>query len=348
MSKLYRFTLALLALVGVFVGLGGVLSVQAQANFGTNWVAQFYDTPTLSLGLLTAPVSASFPNGVNANWSINPPVDGNGAPITGIPADNFSARFNSTQNFNAGTYNFTLTYDDGARLFINGQLVINDFVAGTLRTTTAQVTLSAGVVALVVEYVEFTNNAVVQLSWTQISGDTNVAPTATPVPPATGVVEGVRGLAVRTGPYLGASLVAVARPGNTYDILAKSNLEQPFTWYLIKISDTRQGWASGRYLKVTGDLAKVQAQTTIFEQLDDAPDTGVIGQVRSTMNMRVRPSQRTALIMQIPWGDTVQILNRTRQSFADYWYQVRYKGQVGWILASYVATRDSMTLVPIR
>ncbi len=343
MKWVYRSVFALFAFVGVTMGLFGTFTVQAQASFGTNWIATFFNTATLS-GTST---SATFPSGINANWGTGTPVDGNGTAIAGIPADNFSARFTSTQNFVAGTYDFTLTYDDGARLFINGQLVVNDFNGGTLRSTVARVTLSEGVVSLVVEYVELVNTAAIQLSWTLV-GSTTTAPTATSVPPATGSVEGVTGLAVRTAPYLGASLVAVARPANTYDIIAKSDLEPPFTWYLIRINDTQQGWASGRYLKVTGDLNAVQAQTTVFEQLDNSPDTGVTGGVRSTMNMRVRPSQRSALIVQIPWGDTVQILNRTRQSFADYWYQVRYNGRVGWILASFVAVNGDIGFVPVR
>lgn len=345
MKTFYKSLLAVLVLVGLW---GVVPHTQAQS---TAWTAVFFANTTLSGTGVNSPTT--YPAGtLNLNWGNGNPTDSTGTAIPGMPADNFSARFTSTQTLAAGTYDFIGTYDDGLRFFINGQLVIDDFNGGALRSTTSRVSLSGGVFSFVVEYVENTNAAAVQLTWVQVSASnitpTPAQPTATPLPPATGTVSGVKGLAVRTGPYLGASLVAVARPGTTYDILAQSNLERPFTWYLIRISDTKQGWASGRFLEVAGNLASVPEQATVFEQLDNAPDTGVTGATRAAMNLRVRPTTRANILVEIPWGGTVQILNRTRQGFEDFWYQVRYEGRVGWVLASYVGTKGSLDNVPVR
>jgi uncharacterized protein YraI len=65
------------------------------------------------------------------------------------------------------------------------------------------------------------------------------------------------------------------------------------------------------------------------------------------MNLRVRPSTRTAIIGSIPWGAEVPLLNRTVQGGQNRWFQVRYEGRVGWIFAPYVSVRGDINAVPI-
>jgi hypothetical protein len=66
------------------------------------------------------------------------------------------------------------------------------------------------------------------------------------------------------------------------------------------------------------------------------------------MNLRIRPSERTQRLTQIPWGGTVAIIGRTIQDGKNFWFHVYYEGKVGWILAAYVKTKGNMDLVPIR
>jgi uncharacterized protein YraI len=172
----------------------------------------------------------------------------------------------------------------------------------------------------------------------------------TAVPALTVQVKSVKGLSVRTGPYLGASLVTVARPGTPYIPIARSQDEGGgggFTWFLITVGDKR-GWASGRYLQVTGDPNSVPVQGTVFDQIDGAPGLGVMAVPRSVMNFRRRPSQRSALISQMPWGAETELIGRTIQYGENFWYQVRWNGQVGWIYAPFVSVRGNIDAVPVR
>jgi uncharacterized protein YgiM (DUF1202 family) len=214
----------------------------------------------------------------------------------------------------------------------------------------ATVTLAGGTYTLIIDYNDKSGSARLQFSWQTATstGTTPGAPTATPVPAATGAVVGVNGLALRTGPYKGASLINVARPGKNYDLLARNTSEGIYTWYLIKVSDTQQGWVSGRYLEITGDPNGLPFQGTLFDTIDAVPDVGATGSTRSVMNLRVRPSERTQRLTQIPWGETVPIIGRTVQGGKDFWYQVVYQGRVGWIFAAYVTARGNMEAVPIR
>ncbi len=371
---LTRFVFGALLLGLLLVG-GTTLTAQTattvgqvgQTFTGTTWVGQFYNTPDL-----TGPVVAfaQFPTGLNKNWSTGAPTDGNNAPITNVNADNWSARFAATETISAGTYQFSLTADDGARLLIDGVPIIDTFSSSSLTNQTATVQLSGGTYTLVVEYNDKSGNAVLQLSWTLGTiGGATVGPTGTVAPIATGQVTGVRGLALRSGPYKGTSLVNVMHTGKDYKLLARNKSEGIYTWYLVQIDVTttssstdaagtpttttttsvaQTGWASGRYLTITGTPENLPVISTLFDQIDTAALTGVTGTTRSVINMRVRPSERTTRLIQIPWGDSVAILGRTIQDGKNFWYHVYYQGKVGWIIASYVTVRGNMDLVPIR
>ena len=122
---------------------------------------------------LIAPPAATFETSeINYDW-------GTGAPSPVLPADNFSMRFDRTLRFTPGSYLFALTYDDGARLYVGNQLVINDWAEGAARTRTWQGTLS-GDVAVRVDYFDAYGPAAVRLAVTPLQG---VIATSTPLPP---------------------------------------------------------------------------------------------------------------------------------------------------------------------
>ncbi|MCS6834920.1 MAG: SH3 domain-containing protein [Anaerolineae bacterium] len=350
MSQTSWRALALIAaFFGTFIALAPLSTVSAQAQFGTNWVAQFYSDPNLTTFVTTA----AYPVGINANWGTGNPTDGANQPIAGVTndVDGYSARFAGTQSIAAGVYNFTTVSDDGVRLLIDGNVIINNFTGGGLRTNSALVTLTGGTYTIILEYTQQGGSAQVQLSWTLASATTltPVGPTPTVTPVVSGSVVGVRGLAVRTGPYLGASLVAVARPETQLTFLARNKSEGIFTWYRVSFGENnREGWVSGRYLQLTGDPNLLPEQGSVFDTIDGAPDVGVIGTTRSNMNLRVRPSERTARLAVIPWGDRVTIVGRTVQGGKNFWYQVRWQDKLGWILAAYVRVRGDINNVPVR
>jgi hypothetical protein len=367
---LTRYSLWML-LLSIILAVGIPLTAQTptgqtgQTFTGTTWVGQFYNTADLS-GPVVA--FAQFATGLNKNWGTGAPTDGNNAAIANVNADNWSARFAATETIAAGLYQFSLTADDGARLLIDGQSILDTFSGTSLSSQTATVQLSGGTYTLVVEYNDKSANAVLQLSWTLSSSGT-AGPTSTVAPIASAQVSGVKGLALRSGPYKGTSLVNVLRPGKDYTLLARNTSEGIYTWYLVQVNVTttttstdangtptttttttpgQTGWASSRYMTITGTPDVLPIVTTIFDQIDTAALTGVTGVTRSVMNMRIRPSERTTRLIQIPWGGTVAIIGRTIQDGKDFWYHVYYEGKVGWILAAYVKTRGNMDLVPIR
>jgi hypothetical protein len=104
---------------------------------------------------------------------------GEGPAHPALPVDQFSLRFDRVSRFVPGEYQISVTYDDGVRLYINGQLVINDWADGSRRTQTWQGQL-AGDVPMRVEYYDAFSEATLKVLTLPLA---QVQPTATPVPP---------------------------------------------------------------------------------------------------------------------------------------------------------------------
>jgi beta-glucosidase len=112
---------------------------------------------------LSGPVAATRTgNGLDGNWR-------GGDPGTGV-ASNWSARWTGTLNPPVtGTYTFSLTNTDGARLRIGNQTLIDSgWAEHPLRTVSRSVTLTAGQpVPVTVELAQFSGTAVASLGWTR-------------------------------------------------------------------------------------------------------------------------------------------------------------------------------------
>ena len=93
---------------------------------------------------------------------------GTGSPDPAIPVDNFSARWTQTTDFSAGTYHLSATGDDGIRVFVDAQLVLNGWTDHAPTTYTADVSLTEGSHTIVVEYYEHTVGAVARFSITPV------------------------------------------------------------------------------------------------------------------------------------------------------------------------------------
>jgi hypothetical protein len=92
---------------------------------------------------------------------------GSGSPGSscGLGADSFSARWTRTVSFASGTHRFTVTGDDGVRLYLDGALKLDKWFDQGPTTYTVDVALGAGNHTLTLEYYENAGGAVAKLSW---------------------------------------------------------------------------------------------------------------------------------------------------------------------------------------
>jgi hypothetical protein len=136
---------------------------------GGNWKAEYFNNMTLS----GTPVLVRNEAALNYNW-------GYGSPLAGtVNADHFSVRWTQTANLAAGNYTYSLTVDDGARLWINGHLVVDAWYQQAATTYSGQLYLPGGPITVELQYFEQDGAAVAKLSW---------ASGTTPQPPPSGTV----------------------------------------------------------------------------------------------------------------------------------------------------------------
>lgn len=96
---------------------------------------------------------------------------GRGAPAPSLPADRFSARWSGLLRApSTDTFLLRSSSDDGARVWVDGRLVIDSWSRTGPRTVTAPVRMEAGhAYELRVEYRDVTGDAYAQLAWSSSS-----------------------------------------------------------------------------------------------------------------------------------------------------------------------------------
>jgi len=138
---------------------------------------EFYDRTlwarlTLSINKQTGPAGffANCYNGTSlqgspiytANYQDINFVWNGGSPSASVPVDQFSCRFTKLQNYPAGSKTFTVTADDGVRLYIDGELVIDKWKDQGSTTYTATKNLTAGAHEIKIEYYEAFGGAILK------------------------------------------------------------------------------------------------------------------------------------------------------------------------------------------
>lgn len=358
-----------LAILGILVALLGLMSrpAVAQVQTGVGWSAEYYSTPNFS----GTPFTATLPGGVTYAYGL-------GSPDTRIPADNFSSRFTSVQNLAAGTYRFSVTSDDDASVSIDGTRRYDRGATGTQLTESFTVDLTAGQHVFVVEHVELVSEATIIFQWELVGGQVftpsfgtpgfgtpgffptpfgtppaTVGPTPTPtripntplpaIPPGalTGTVVRATVLLVRTGPFFGAPVASRILRGQTYQVIGR---DPDARWFLLQLSQGT-GWVWGYYLFVNGNEFNAPVQNAFVPLGGAAASTGVVGQTNAVLRLRAEPNAGSAQTGRIPWGDLLPILARTNTG----WYQVVFRGTVGWVSSEFVnIVEGDINVVPVQ
>lgn len=159
-------------------GGGAVAQLSWSAASGTiyNWRGEYFNNATLT----GQPALVRDDASVNFSWGAN-------APANGINADQFSARWTRDLPLQAGQYRFTVTADDGVRLWVNGVLLIDKWQDQATATYNAVISVAAGSVPVKLEYYENRDRATVQLNWVYLGTAETSGASGTPSPQSAGV-----------------------------------------------------------------------------------------------------------------------------------------------------------------
>jgi len=185
-----------LAILSALLVASGVLSalalayptpVAASSQYpdGSYWYAEFFNArwPT------ARPVYTRHDAIINFDW-------GTGSPDVAVPVDNFSARWTRTVDLAGGSYNIWVVHDDGVLLWIDDQLIINQWYdqPAYMRYTDGppalnlhfeKVDLAPGLHRIKLEYYEHGKNAVIKLGWAAVE----TAPSGFVPPPVSTLVK---------------------------------------------------------------------------------------------------------------------------------------------------------------
>lgn len=130
---------------------------------GESWKGEYYNNANL-VGNPTMVRNDGNGNPLLFNWG-----DGGPSPACGMGADYFSVRWTRSVYFDAGYWRFTVTRDNGVRLYVDGLLLIDRWVEN-VETNLDVVQLSAGWHQIKLEYFETFGTAAVNLIWMRQPG----------------------------------------------------------------------------------------------------------------------------------------------------------------------------------
>ncbi len=205
--------------------------------FGQSWPSPVAGLTVGSLGTgtgLTADYYSAMTNGL-ANYvglptltRVDPTIDFNwasAAPDPSLTATYFMVRWHGqVQPIYTDTYTFSATTDDGVRVWVNGQLVVNRWQNQGATTASGTIALAANQkYDLVMEYYQWTGADVAQLSWSSSKQAPQIIPMSQLYPSPGGLIQ----------PKLAASLsqganVVVTWAG-TFTLQSAASVTGPWT-----------------------------------------------------------------------------------------------------------------------
>jgi hypothetical protein len=137
-----------------------------------DWKGEYWNNPRQEGN----PVLVRNDRQIDFNWGL-------GSPAVEVAVDGFSARWTRKMNFEAGIYRFTVQVDDGARVWLNNELILDAWQDGMLRTVTTDLAVSAGQQTVRVDYYERGGGASIRFGVERVAA--TPTPTSTPSPTLT-------------------------------------------------------------------------------------------------------------------------------------------------------------------
>lgn len=140
----------------------GLASLRFLIEFATafpEWEATYFNGVALSGAPVFNQLDARGVNPLDYDWSTGSPLPDR------INGDNWSGRWVGQFRFNSATYVFRAMADDGVRVYIDDQLVIDGWRDGYKDLTNRFYAVGAGIHTIRVEYYERTGNASLRVWW---------------------------------------------------------------------------------------------------------------------------------------------------------------------------------------
>jgi uncharacterized protein YraI len=293
-----------------------------------NWRGEYYNNSNLIGGpsLIRDDVNIDF------NW-------GDNSPAPSINKDNFSVRWTRTLVLPAGKHKFTTRTDDGVRLWVNNQLIIDRWVPQSLTTKEAEIDLFGGPVTIKMEYFDRTGGAEAHLSWVKVT-----------TPPTGGSGQGGVGTAtvastllnVREGSAVTYPIIATLSRGTVVQLAGYRNATT--TWVMLILADGRTGWSYAPFLQTSYNLYSLPVWTAPNNGGSPSGATATVYGA-NYLNVRSGPGISYAPILAVPRGTVVTLIGRNSSGS---WLKIQLPGGTqGWSIASYLQTNYNVLTLQV-
>lgn len=222
-------------------------------QFFPNWQAQYFNNTTLS----GAPVLIRDEARISTNWGFAPPGPG-------VNSTFWSARWTRQVSAEAGQYRLILSSDDGSRIFINDQLVLDNWGEQALTRRAVDYFTNGGVLNVRIEYFNAAGAGQLTAELISVTGGLT---SITPQPPTGGgtgtcvtTPSGMQAqsiattpLNVRRGPSTQFEIMGTLAP---CQIVPLTGFRNPAgTWVQIVFTNGQTGWASAQYLNLGANVS---------------------------------------------------------------------------------------------
>jgi uncharacterized protein YraI len=315
-----------------FDATGGANAVLSWSQVGVNtpnWRGEYFNNNSLVGGPAVIRDDAN----INFNW-------GDGSPAAGISNDNFSVRWTRSLVLNPGRHRFTTRTDDGVRLWVNNQLIIDSWHAMSPTTIDAEVELFGGPASIKMEYFDLTGGAQASLNITQITTPPTGGPGSGQGGVGTATVRSTL-LNVRQGPAISFPIITTITRGTVVQLGGYRNAST--TWVMVILSNGQQGWSYAPFLQTTYNLTTLQVWSDPGSGNGGTPNTGPTATVYGAyyLNVRSGPGTTYAPFMTLARGTVVTLIGRNSSGG---WLKIQTAGGTqGWSSASYLQTNYNIS-----
>ncbi|MEZ4515628.1 MAG: helix-hairpin-helix domain-containing protein [Chloroflexota bacterium] len=255
------------------------------------WRGEYFN----NLSLRGAPVLVREDADIDFDWSKSPP-----APS--INPDQFSVRWTRMVDLEKARYRFSVTSDDGARLWVNDELLVDDWTDHPAKTLNRDISLPGGPVPVRLEYFENAYDSMIRLAWDRA---------------AKSDLTKIRGI----GPKFAATL----NEGGitTYDDLAAATPEQLDE--IIQPADWQR-----QQIDFPSWIAQAEAMTRIPGQITTGDDLTELEGIGPTYAARLRDAGITtfaqlAVTNEEALAETINVPAWRKLNYSDWIAQARLK-----------------------
>jgi len=173
-KKFYVIIFSVLISAIAFIGLlvikkseDGYSNIEVQIDITekeTGLVGTYYDSPKLSKNKFPSQILQRVDPVINFNWSQYPPDQK-------MPIENYSVSWTGfIQIDNSGLHSFFIQSDDGTRLWIDDNILIDDWNMHGVEERSINVNLTKGLHKIRIDYLQYGGNAVIKLLWRKPGG----------------------------------------------------------------------------------------------------------------------------------------------------------------------------------